>query len=488
MGGRPSYNPYNLLAAIIYCFAFSKASLRDIEDNCKYDLRLIYIMNNQIPSYKTIGNFINKIVVPNRIKIFALITNQIFKECKLNMDKAYIDGTKIEANANKYKFVWKPTTFHINLTKKIIIILSKYGLNKDLPNNEILSSQIIAKKITEFYNKYCQINLELVENKEYKKDLKLLSEFLNKSLEYEEKERICGPNRNSYYKTDKDATAMCLKSDYYSKLGTNMHAAYNIQICVANGLITSYLTTQSRTDFNDFIPLLNRHYSMYSDYPKNICADAGYGILCNYRYLNINGINNFIKHSSWDGNVTGRNPSRYILINEKEIKCLNGNSGFITNDNMKSRKKENKLFKITGCNNCNFRFYCKRYMKKKDEDYRYFEVDIALQKYIFESEQNLKSKVGIEMRVNRSSQVEGAFGVIKQDMNYNRFRRVSIEKVETEFMLTALGYNVRKLFKYYNNVDCFTYWKAPENLSEEKFKKPSYKRLTNKVNKKGCKI
>ena len=71
-----------------------------------------------------------------------------------------------------------------------------------------------------------------------------LSQYLMKSLEYEEKETICGENRNSYYKTDHDATAMCLKDDYYSGLGSNMHAAYNTQILVSNGFIVSDYDSQ----------------------------------------------------------------------------------------------------------------------------------------------------------------------------------------------------------------------------------------------------
>ena len=88
------------------------------------------------------------------------------------------------------------------------------------------------------------------------------------------------------------------------------------------------------------------------------------------------------------------------------------------------------------------------------------------------------------MRVNRSSQVEGAFGIIKQDMNYVRAKRTSLEKVETEHMLTYLGYNIRKLFRYYEGKARFNYWVAPENLKPEKKKKPSAKRLTNKYKKK----
>ena len=87
------------------------------------------------------------------------------------------------------------------------------------------------------------------------------------------------------------------------------------------------------------------------------------------------------------------------------------------------------------------------------------------------------------MRVNRSSQVEGAFGVIKQDFQYERFRRRSLPKVSLEFMLVCLGYNIRKLFKYYDGNAKFDYWKVPKNITPEKFKKPSAKRLSKKASK-----
>ena len=122
-------------------------------------------------------------------------------------------------------------------------------------------------------------------------------------------------------------------------------------------------------------------------------------------------------------------------------------------------------------------------MKDKDLDYKIFEVDINLQKYIQQSETNLLSIEGIEMRVNRSSQVEGAFGVIKQDFQYERFRRRSLEKVSTEFMLVCIGYNIRKLFRYFEGKAKFEYWKAPVNLVPEIFKKPSAKRLSKKASK-----
>lgn len=481
IGGRPSFNPYNMLATVLYNFAFEKGTLRDIEDKCKNDLRCIYMLQGEQPTHSSFGNFINEYILPHQSKIFSLITKAIFEECKINMDNQHLDGTKYEANANKYKFIWKPTTFHKKLGDKIRVLLKEYELLRGIPKDDIIESKLVADKLTEFSEQLKRYDLSLNENKKYKKDYELLSDYLKKSLEYEEKERICGPNRNSYYKTDIDSTAMCLKEDYYSGLGSNMHAAYNTQIMVANGLVTAYLVTQSRADMNDFIPLLNVYYSFYGFYPKAICADSGYGSLENYSYLDTHNIKNFVKYVSWQGNVSGSNPSQYRLNDDETITCLNGNVGYKDKTNWHHRKADSIFYKVIGCNTCAFKLYCKRYMKNKDEDFKIFEVVVKLQKYIQQAEENLLSVEGIEMRVNRSSQVEGAFGVIKQDFQYERFRRRSLNKVSCEFMLVCLGYNIRKLFRYYSGEAKFNYWVAPDGLKPETFKKPSAKRLSKKT-------
>lgn len=483
-GGRPSFNVYNMLAAIIYSFAFNKASLRNIEDLCTYDLRVIYIMENDNPTYKTIGNFINEYIVPYRDEIFSLITKAIFEECNLKMDKAYIDGSKFEADANKYKFVWKPTTFHLKLSDKVRALLNEYEISRGIPSEGIINSKIIADKLLELTSIISKYDLELKENKKHKDAYTLIYSYLEKSLEYEEKERICGPKRNSYFKTDKDATAMCLKEDYYSGLGSNMHAAYNVQLCVIYGVISAYIVTQSRNDMDDFIKIVEKHHEMYNSYPKAICADAGYGTLKNYIFLEIHNIKNYVKYITWEGNVSGKRPSQYRMNSDNTITCLNGNVGN-TFDDVKthSRKKESVFYKVDGCNSCDFKDYCKRFMKDKTQDFKIFEVSQKLQNYIQEAESNLLSPEGIEMRVNRSSQVEGAFGVIKQDFMYKRFRRTLIDKVSTEFMLVCLGYNIRKLFRFYSGNAKFEYWKAPVDLVPETFKKPSAKRLSNRANK-----
>ena len=117
--GRKAYNPYKLFAAIIYCFAMHKGTLRNMEEMIKYDLRLNYILAQETPSYKTITEFINEVIVPNTFSIFTLITKAVISELNIDISNQYLDGTKIEANANKYKFVYKPRKHKINLNNKI---------------------------------------------------------------------------------------------------------------------------------------------------------------------------------------------------------------------------------------------------------------------------------------------------------------------------------------------------------------------------------
>ena len=117
--GRKGYNPYNLTATIIYCFSKFRSSIREIERLCIFDLRVMYIMQQEQPSDSSIKDCINKYILPYQYEIFTMITKAIIDEFNLDISNQYLDGTKIEANANKYKFVWKPTTYHKKLDIKI---------------------------------------------------------------------------------------------------------------------------------------------------------------------------------------------------------------------------------------------------------------------------------------------------------------------------------------------------------------------------------
>ena len=277
-GGRPNCNYYRLFATILFGFAFDKYTLRGIESACKFDLRYISLMEQEQVDYSTIARFINKVIIPNEQKIFSLICFQIKKEMNIEFEDAFIDGTKQEANCNKYKFVWKPIRFHERLSVKAYDLIFKNDLLRTNKVEKLIRSSTIAAAIDNL-----MLKKESYPEKKFNSIIKALTEMLYKILEYESKEEICGENRKSYYKTDKDATAMCLKSDYYSGLGSNMHAAYNVQILVIKGLVFSYDVSQSRTDYDELIPVLENFYQNYGIFPLRVCADAGYGVLKNYQ-------------------------------------------------------------------------------------------------------------------------------------------------------------------------------------------------------------
>ena len=475
-GGRPNVNYYNLFATIIYGFTFGRDTLRDLEDACLYDLRYIFLMEQTKVSYSTFSHFINKVIVPNEKEIFSLLNLQIKKELNIDFDDAFIEGTKIEANANKYKFVWKPISFQKKLSLTFFDLLKNNYLYPSYRFEELVSSKTISSAITEL-----SINKGLYSQKQYDNLLKALTSILLKVLEYEEKERICGPSRNSYYKTDHDATAMALKKDYYSGLGSRMHVAYNTQILVIRGIVFSYYVSQSRSDFLDFIPILDDFYESYNVYPKNVCADAGYGSLYNYEYLNNNNIGNYVKHQSWEGNVSGTYPDCYRLNEDDTITCLNNKIGYpVTLENRHPKKAKAIFYRIDDCIDCPFKSYCMKYTKNIDADNKIFEVIPTFMKYKRQAEENLLSVKGIEMRVNRSVQVEGVFGNEKQNRGYTRIRRRGLSKSSTEMMLVLLGLNIKKLFNFYSTNKFPKFWIPPENLESQEFKKPSAKRLSKK--------
>lgn len=473
-GGRIGYNKYRMFAMILYGFTYYKVTLRELESACKFDIRFIYIMNGEIPNYSTICKFINSFMVPYIKEIFACVTKLIFKKLDLKMDVAYIDGTKFEANANKYKFVWKPTTFHERITLKVSKIISDYNLIDNFQTPSLITSKTIALAINNLYEKKSDIEC-------FNSVKKALESIFKKVLEYEEKEEKCG-SRKSYYKTDIDATAMALKCDYYSGLGSNMHAAYNVQIMVISGFVMMAYVSQSRTDIHDFIDTIEAFHQYYQCFPEKICADAGYGSLENYKYLKAKCIKSFVKHQSWEGNVSAKYPDCYRLNEDgKTITCLNGNVGVqVELENRHAKKANNVFFKIKGCNSCLFCMYCKRYMMVLDEDFKIFETNLEFLKLKQESENNLLSPEGIEIRVNRSIQVEGAFGNEKQNRNYERIRRSRMIPVTSEIFCTLLGSNLKKYFRYTAQNRIPSFRTAPSDLAAENFKKPSAKKLSNK--------
>ena len=107
--GRPRCDSIKLLKVILFAFMENGvSSLRDIEKLCKTDIRYMYLLDEmKAPSFATFGNFIRNELTDSIENIFSAVNAYIFEKENVDLEHVYIDGTKIEANANRYTWVWK---------------------------------------------------------------------------------------------------------------------------------------------------------------------------------------------------------------------------------------------------------------------------------------------------------------------------------------------------------------------------------------------
>ena len=186
--------------------------------------------------------------------------------------------------------------------------------------------------------------------------------------------------------------------------------------------------------------------------------------------MNEHHINNYVKFQQWEGEVSGKRPQLFYTF-EDGVMCLNTDIGekILFSNQIHQRKKDGVLYRFKGCNECGYSYICKKHLKDKSKDYRYIELNPEYELYKEQSRNNLLSPKGIEIRINRSIQVEGTFGQIKNNMNYERIRRRGLEKVSSEIMLMSLGVNIRRYFSALKNKKIKeNYWDAPATLQSEK--------------------
>ena len=198
--GRIRYNPVNMLKTVLFGFmSQGYISLRELEDNCKVNIRFMYLMDNKKPSYRTFGYFINEILEESIEDIFNDINKAIFELENVDLNHIYIDGSKFEANANKYSWVWKKSTekSRYRLYEKITTLFNE--VNADLASFGLhieTNTEYIPEQLHEISNKYAtiwQLNPETfvygkghrktVQQRQYEK----LLEYTSKLEEYIEK-------------------------------------------------------------------------------------------------------------------------------------------------------------------------------------------------------------------------------------------------------------------------------------------------------------
>jgi len=462
--GRPRYDYEKLIKVTLFAFMENGfTSLRNIEKLCKTDIRYIWLLDgSEAPSHETIMNCLNDYVGDKIENLFYEINKKVFEIEGVDLTHLYIDGTKIEANANKYTWVWKNSCLksrdkvYLKLTELINEInegtLKYFGIRIET------RTEYAIEYLEEITNKFSSLtgvegnrlmgkgHHKTPEQRHYDR----LIEYLGRLKNYANHIEICGDYRNSYSKSDHDATFMRIKKDYMGN--DQLLPAYNMQIGVCDEYIAIVDTKQYASDMDCFVPLMNKFKEAYGKYPKFPVADAGYGSYNNYLFCEEHGIEKYMKFTMFAKENKDKkyrdNPYRAVNFKKDE----NGNLlcpeerkfVFLYNSHVRGNKygRTEEHYKCESCEGCPRKAEC-----CKGNNDRTICMNRELTAIHHEVLTNLKSELGITLRTNRSIQAEGAFGSIKWNRSYKRAKRLGLEAVILEFSLISIGFN---LYKYHN--------------------------------------
>ena len=459
--GRPEYDSEKLLRIVLFAFMENGyASVRQIEKLCKTDIRFLWLLDGSpAPSFMTIDNFMNKRLVGTIDEIFMEINRYVIAEAGVDLNHVYIDGTKITANANKYSWVWKKssvknrkktfgkvTALLEEMNQLIVTHGVKFGVREEyaIEYLEEIKAQFVS--LTGFDPQTIvrgRGHHKSVEQKLYDR----LEEYTEKLKKYAEHIRICGEDRNSYSKTDHDATFMRMKRDHMGN--DQLLPGYNIQLGVCDEFIAVYDVRQYASDMDCFQPLMEKFNRQYGRYPEYPVADAGYGSFNNYLYCEEHGMEKYMKFTMFKKETEDEkyrdDPYRAVNfpINENGRPVCPGGKEF---HYLKSRPvrynqygRTEELWQCEDCTDCPLKPEC-----CKCAGNRVVSLNEELSGMHKEVIENLNSVHGALLRMNRSIQAEGAFGTIKWNRAYTRARRRGMRGLLLEISMISCGFNLHK--------------------------------------------
>ena len=451
LGRKPKVAPATMFKILVYGISESNFSSRKIARACLRDVNYMWLLGDEkAPSYKTISEF-RSIRLDGVIEdLFYQLVQALYDIGEIEFAHLFVDGTKMEANANKYTFVWKKSTnkYQARLNEKIKLFLSEINNRY----NKACTGETPLEEIQEFlYSKRTEpfVYGRGKRKSQLQKDIETLSEYMRKNEKYEKYNKTFD-GRNSFSKTDPDATFMRMKDDHMRN--SQLKPGYNVQLGVEGEYITGVDVSSERSDQLALIPLLEnmeQHIGQYDD----VTCDAGYESEENYTYFENKKQGCYIKPQNYERSKTRKfkndmnlrenmpydgDLDEYICQNNKKLKAVytgkrKSTSGF---------ESEITYYECENCAGCVYKGNCTRAKGNR-------KMSIS-KKFIKQREKSLAritSPEGVLLRINRSIQSEGAFGVLKQDYGFRQFLLRGNKKVKTEVLLMAMAYNINKLHR-----------------------------------------
>ena len=458
--GRSPYDPKMLLKVVIYAYMSNIYSCRRIAKALKRDIHFIWLSGYEQPDFITINRFRNR--VKDEINnVFTQLVLLLSAKGLVSLDVEYIDGTKIESKANKYTFVWRKTVEknRAKLMEKIRVLLSQ--VDEAIAQDKAAADEAICftpEALTEIAEELRQSLAEqpAPKSKEEKKAVrerlkrvKQIEKMRDKLSEYDNHLETLG-ERNSYSKTDPDATFMRMKEDAMNNGQTK--PGYNLQIGTDNQFITDFGFFHNPTDTLTMIPFLNSFSNRYDRFAEEICADSGYGSEENYSFMEAHGMEAYVKYNLFHKeqkrgfkNDIFRIENMYYNPEGDYFVCPMGQHmervGTRHGKTDNGYRTQTAVYKAQRCEGCPLRWGC--YKKRKGN--REIEVNHRLMEYKRKARELLTSERGIEHRSNRPIEPEAVFGQMKYNMHYKRFRHFGKDKITMDFAFFAIAFNIKKM-------------------------------------------
>lgn len=456
-GGTSSYHPRMLLKIVVYGYVTNIYSSRKLEAAARENIHFMWLSGMQQPDHNTINLFRGQRLQQTLKDVFTQIVELLVAEKVLSIKDINVDGTKIEANANRYTFVWgNSIKTNKEKIKKQLEELWQYTQKlateeQGQPTPPDFTTPLKKEKVEQAIEKIDQAlrSKEQQTSKTVKQKLQYAKKNWPAAMEkYEQQEKILD-GRNSYSKTDTGATFMRMKEDHMRN--GQLKPGYNVQLSTSGQYVVNYSLHPNTNDYATFKQHIEQYKQQYGCYPQSATTDAGYGSEENLQYLEDNNIEGYVKYAEFDrqqssGYEHKKTFAAHTLHYNKNKDCYYcpmGQPMHFMGTYVKTTaagyNQNIKKYKAQNCNGCPLRGVC-----HKAAGNRVIEVNENLNRLKAKAKEKLTSEEGIQRRKKRCCDVEPVFGNIKHNHHYKRCMLRGKQKVEIEIGLLAIAQNIRK--------------------------------------------
>ena len=442
-GRKSKVDPRVLFKVMVYGYQCRIYSSRELEEACRNRVDFMWLLEDYpAPDHTTIARFRTGRCAEAVEDLFYQYVNLLEKQGETDHETVFIDGTKMESCAGRYTFCWRGS-----VEKRLKKLQQKVAETTGAKDLSALQNHLEQKKgqVSFVYGKGSR-------KSEAQRQWEAAEELRQKWEAYENSLKIMGTDRNSYSKTDLDATFMRMKEDHMRN--GQLKPAYNVQIAVNSEYITGVDVFSNRTDFGTLVPFLKKIQQHHETKYAEVTADAGYESMENYLYLEENGQTSFIKPANYESKKTakfkkqiGRIENMVYDSEEDSFICAAGRKLPLireTTELVKGHFVTTAHYRCENCKDCPKRSAC---CQAKDADKP---KEVTLKKTFWEmraeSQTNITTERGTYLRMCRSIQVEGAFALLKNDFGFRRFLTRGKANVRTEMFFLSLAFNLKKLW------------------------------------------